>query len=176
MELKLEDHLLADRLTYKDKKIVVDLTKSLVEFEHILMNLNDSQKDNLTNIKVEKSEMQQLLKCMEDNKYVYKCRSKYDSTIDQYIYWAHPKSIKLFNTFSTVLIIDSTPSELCMQYPKVIVTDKDITLMNDVESNEVIPILMDSEDEEEEEFEEDEYKEISLDTGVITILGYQVII
>lgn len=45
---------------------------------------------------------------MEDNKYVYKCRSKYDSTIDQYIYWAHPKSIKLFNTFSTVLIIDST--------------------------------------------------------------------
>lgn len=51
MELKLEDHLLANRLTYKDKKIVVDLTKSLVEFEHILMNLNDSQKDNLTNIK-----------------------------------------------------------------------------------------------------------------------------
>jgi hypothetical protein len=51
MESKLEGHLLASRLTDKDKKIVVDLTKSLVKSEHILMNLKGKQKDNSMNFR-----------------------------------------------------------------------------------------------------------------------------
>jgi len=51
MERKLEDHLLVGRLTKKDKKIVVDLTRNFLEPKYILMNFKDKRKDNLTNIK-----------------------------------------------------------------------------------------------------------------------------
>jgi len=51
MEPKSESRLLAGRLTEKEKKVVVDLTKSLVQPKHILMNLKGKLKDNLTNIK-----------------------------------------------------------------------------------------------------------------------------
>jgi hypothetical protein len=51
MEPKFEDYLLAGRLAEKYKKIVADLTKSLVESKHILVNLKNKQKDNLTNVK-----------------------------------------------------------------------------------------------------------------------------
>jgi hypothetical protein len=44
MELKVESRLLAGRLTEKEKKIVVHLTKSLVHSKHILMNLKDKIK------------------------------------------------------------------------------------------------------------------------------------
>jgi len=94
MKSKLEYYLLAGRLTEKYKKIVAGLTKSLVESKYIPMNLKDKQKDNLTNVKqmyngrerfkkyirVEKSEIQHLLKCLE-HKYVHNCKSKYESTI-----------------------------------------------------------------------------------------------
>jgi hypothetical protein len=45
---------------------------------------------------------------LEEHKYVHKCRSKCESTTNQYIFWAHSKSTKLVNTSSSVLIIDST--------------------------------------------------------------------
>ncbi|GAU30678.1 hypothetical protein TSUD_39020 [Trifolium subterraneum] len=52
--------------------------------------------------------MQQLLKCLEDHKYIYKIRTVGESTTVQDIFWAHPDSVKLFNTFPTVLLMDST--------------------------------------------------------------------
>jgi hypothetical protein len=56
------------------------------------------------------SEMQQLLKCCETHKYFYKCRTVGDgeSKTIQDFFWAHPESVKLFNTFPTVLMMDST--------------------------------------------------------------------
>lgn len=52
--------------------------------------------------------MQQLLKHLEDDHYVSKYRVCEDKVTVRGIFWSHPDSIKLFNTFSTVLIIDST--------------------------------------------------------------------
>lgn len=50
----------------------------------------------------------QLLKPLEDDHYDSRYRVCADKVIVQDIYWCHPDSIKLFNTFSVVLIIDPT--------------------------------------------------------------------
>jgi len=52
--------------------------------------------------------MQHLLKSLVDNDYVYYCRKYVDSDYVSDVFWAHPNSAKLFNTFSTVLVLDST--------------------------------------------------------------------
>lgn len=52
--------------------------------------------------------MPQLLKLLDDNQYVYRYRVCKDGEIVQDIFWSHPDSIKLFNTFSIVLVIHST--------------------------------------------------------------------
>jgi len=52
--------------------------------------------------------MQHLLKSLVDNGYVYHCRKYHDSDDVSDVFWAHPNSIKLFNMFSTVLVLDST--------------------------------------------------------------------
>jgi hypothetical protein len=52
--------------------------------------------------------MQHLLKSLVDNGYVYHCRKCHDFDDVSDVIWAHPNSIKLFNTFSTVLVLDST--------------------------------------------------------------------
>lgn len=51
LEPKFEGHFLMGRLTKKGKKVVVGMTKSLVQPKNILMNLKSKRKDNLTNIK-----------------------------------------------------------------------------------------------------------------------------
>jgi hypothetical protein len=45
---------------------------------------------------------------LEDHKYFHKFRNVGESTELQDILWAHPDSVKLFNTFPTVLMMDST--------------------------------------------------------------------
>ncbi|CAK8563106.1 unnamed protein product [Lathyrus sativus] len=52
--------------------------------------------------------MQQLLKLLDDNSYVSQYQTCDDGVTIRDIFWTHPDSIKLFNTFSTVLILDST--------------------------------------------------------------------
>jgi hypothetical protein len=110
---KLQGHLLACISTEKDKEIVIDLTRIMVEPKNILMNLKDKRKYRLTNIKqvcnahqrfkksirAESSKMQHLLKCFKDHKYVYKFINKCDSTTVLDIFRAHVEFIKLFNTF-----------------------------------------------------------------------------
>ncbi|XP_058783645.1 uncharacterized protein LOC131658357 [Vicia villosa] len=54
-----------------------------------------------------RSEMQQLLKLLDKNHYVSRYTVCDDKVIVPDIFWTHPKSIKLFNTFPNVLIIDS---------------------------------------------------------------------
>jgi len=55
-----------------------------------------------------RNNMQHLLKFLVDNGYVYHCRKYRDSDDVGDVFWAHPNSIKVFNTFSTVLVLDST--------------------------------------------------------------------
>ncbi|CAK8541116.1 unnamed protein product [Lathyrus sativus] len=52
--------------------------------------------------------MQQLLKLLDDNNYVYRYRAYDDGVTVRDIFWTHPDSKKLFNTFPTVLILDSS--------------------------------------------------------------------
>ena len=52
--------------------------------------------------------MQHLLKCLDDNNYVSRHRVCDDNVSVRDIFWTHPSSIELFNTFPTVLMIDST--------------------------------------------------------------------
>jgi len=52
--------------------------------------------------------MQYLISKLEENKYVYFIRKKCDGCTTQDIFSTHPQSVKLFNNFPTVLIMDST--------------------------------------------------------------------
>src|SRR6266487_6936756 len=122
MSKTLEGHLLVGRLKPKEKECVRELTKNLVAPKNIMTMLkgrNPDSKINMkqiynarqrfkTDVRGELSELQHLLKCCETHKYFHKCRTIGDSTTIQDIFWAHPESIKLFNTFPTVLMMDST--------------------------------------------------------------------
>lgn len=57
---------------------------------------------------LKRTNMQHLLKCLEDHKYVNKFRNKCESTTVPDIFQARAESIKLSNTFSNVLIMDFT--------------------------------------------------------------------
>lgn len=52
--------------------------------------------------------MQQLLKLLDYDNYVSRYKVCKDKVTIQDIFWSHPDSIKMFNTFLTMLIIDST--------------------------------------------------------------------
>jgi hypothetical protein len=51
--------------------------------------------------------MQHLMKCLVEDKYVYNHRLLVDSKIVKDIFWAYSNSIKLFNAFLTVFVMDS---------------------------------------------------------------------
>ena len=55
-----------------------------------------------------RSEMQQLLKLLDDNHYISRYKVCEDKVCVRDIFKTHPESIKLFNTFPTVIIINST--------------------------------------------------------------------
>jgi uncharacterized membrane protein len=118
----LEGHILAGRLKPDEKECVRQMTRNLVPPRNILSTLKERNKESKTAIKQvynerqrykrdvrgEMSEMQQLLKCLEDHKYFHKVRTIGESTTIQDVFWAHPDSVKMFNTFPTVLMMDST--------------------------------------------------------------------
>jgi hypothetical protein len=62
MKPSLEGHMLAGRLKEDDKKLVHDLTKSLVLPRNILLNLKRKRQDCKTNIKQVYNERQQIWK------------------------------------------------------------------------------------------------------------------
>ncbi|AES62388.1 FAR1 DNA-binding domain protein [Medicago truncatula] len=78
--------------------------------------------------------MQHLLKSLVDNGYVYHCRKYLDSEVVSDVFWAHPDSIKLFNKFSMALERWREMLHSKDLYPKVVVTDRDNALINDVEN------------------------------------------
>jgi len=56
----------------------------------------------------DKKPLQYLISKLEEHKYTYFSRTQSESTTIEYIFWAHPTSVKLFNNFPTVLVMDST--------------------------------------------------------------------
>ncbi|AET05296.1 hypothetical protein MTR_8g103800 [Medicago truncatula] len=144
MESALEGHILAGRLKEDDKKIVRDLTKSKMLRRNILIHLKNKRPHCMTNVKQVYNERQQIWKANRGDKkplqflisklgehnYTYYSRTQSESTIIEDIFWAHPKSVKLFNNFPTVLVMDSTYKTNMYKMPMfevVGVTSTDLT-------------------------------------------------
>lgn len=122
MESTLEGHILTGRLKEDDKKIVLDLTKSKMLPRNILINLKNKRPHRMTNIKQVYNERQQIWKAnrgdkkslqyliskLEEHNYTYFSRTQSESTTIEDIFWDHPTSVKLFNNFPTVLVMNST--------------------------------------------------------------------
>jgi hypothetical protein len=103
-------------------KVVAELSRNLVPPRNIITTLKERDPDNTTNKKQlynalhrlrkkargPMNEMQHLLHCLEEKNYVFKCRSECNSKTVQDIFCAHPTSVALFNTFPSVLLMDST--------------------------------------------------------------------
>jgi len=68
---------------------------------------NERQQIWKTNIG-DKMPLQYLISKLEEHKYTYFSRTQSESTTIEDIFWAHPTSVKLFNNFPTVLVMDST--------------------------------------------------------------------
>jgi len=118
----LKGHKTAGRLTPNERVHLYEMAKSNVPPRQMLTNLRKRNKNTSTTTKHvynachrfrestrgSRNDMQHLLKSLVENKYVYHCRNYHDSDDVRDIFWAHPNGIKLFNTFSTVLVLDST--------------------------------------------------------------------
>ncbi|XP_058750117.1 protein FAR1-RELATED SEQUENCE 5-like [Vicia villosa] len=119
---KLQGHPMACRLNPVEKVSIKDMSLNFVQPKNILATLKRKEPVNISNIRQvynqryrnnkairgDRNEMQQLLKMLDDNKYISRYRNCDDEVTVRDIFWIHPDSIKLFNTFSTVLLIDST--------------------------------------------------------------------
>ncbi|XP_050877400.1 protein FAR1-RELATED SEQUENCE 5-like [Lathyrus oleraceus] len=119
---KLVGHPIVYRLRREEKECVVDMTLNLVQPKNIFATLKLKRPENISNIKQvyniryqnnkslrgDRTEMQQLLTLLDDNNYVSRYRTCEDEVTVRDIFWTHIHSIKLFNTFPTVLILDST--------------------------------------------------------------------
>jgi len=118
----LKGHKIVGRLNPNERVHLQEMMDSNIPSRQMLTNL---QKRNCTtsttikhvynashryrrSIRGTRNDMHYLLKSLVDNGYVYHCRKYHDSDDVSDVFWAHPYSIKLFNTFSTVLVLDST--------------------------------------------------------------------
>ncbi|KAH1216605.1 hypothetical protein GmHk_13G037446 [Glycine max] len=112
----------ASRLSSEKKTMVNQLTKNMVKSGQMLLTIKDQNQTNLNTIKIiynehqryclqEKGlrmEIQHLIKLIERDQYVYWFRWLDNEDVVGDIMWPHPNSIKLLNSFSIVLICDTT--------------------------------------------------------------------
>lgn len=122
LDVALEGHLLAGRLKRPEREFVDELTRNLVAPRNIINTLKERDPQNATEIKQvynaryrskvtvrgSMTEMQHLIKCLEGKNYVYQYRTVGETSCIQDIFFAHPKSVKLFNSFPSVLVMDCT--------------------------------------------------------------------
>lgn len=118
----LDGHPIACCLMMKEKECTPDMTMNLVQPKNILLTLKRKRSKNIANIRKvyniwyqnnkarrgDRTEMQYLLKMLDDNNYVSRYRAYVDEVAVRDIFWTHLDSIKLFNIFPTMLVIDST--------------------------------------------------------------------
>ncbi|XP_050889437.1 uncharacterized protein LOC127094676 [Lathyrus oleraceus] len=95
---KLVSHLIVCRLTLKEKECIADMTLNLVQQKSILATLKCKRSENISNIKHvyniyyqtnkalrgDITEMQQLLKLLDDNNYVFMYRTCEDGVTIRY--------------------------------------------------------------------------------------------
>ncbi|KAL5133306.1 hypothetical protein HKD37_03G006653 [Glycine soja] len=103
----LVGHPYAGRLTKDEKKIIVDMTKSLVKPKNILLTLKENNANSCTTIKQIynarsayrssmrglDTEMQHLMKLLERDQYIHWHRLK-DEVVVRDLFWYHPDAIK----------------------------------------------------------------------------------
>jgi len=118
----ISSHLLAGRLKGEENQRVIDMTKSLAKPRNILMDLKEKNKKSVALIKQvynartkwrkgqrkDKTELQYLITKLEKHQYVYFTRANSKETTLEDLFFSHPKSIDMLNTFSTILVMDST--------------------------------------------------------------------
>ncbi|XP_058742218.1 PKS-NRPS hybrid synthetase cheA-like [Vicia villosa] len=163
---RFEGHAFVSRLNTDDKQHIVDLTKRHVPPRHILLSLQERDPENVTRItqiykhksKIQKdirgprTEMQQLLKLVEESGYVYWSRKKDESEVTNK--YTQPlfeivgmTSTKL--TFAVAFaymeyeqtetfcwVLDKLKQLFIKQdnCPQVILTDRDLALMKAIET------------------------------------------
>ncbi|KAH1207862.1 Protein FAR1-RELATED SEQUENCE 5 [Glycine max] len=117
----LVGHPYAGRLTKEEKKIIADMTKSMVKPKNILLTLKEHNADSYTTIKQiynarsayrssirgADTEMQHLMKLLERDQYIHWHRLK-DEVVVRDLFWCHPDAVKLCNACHMVFFIDST--------------------------------------------------------------------
>ncbi|KAL5142025.1 Protein FAR1-RELATED SEQUENCE 6 [Glycine soja] len=117
----LVGHPYDGRLTKEEKKIIADMTKSMVKSKNILLTLKEHNADSCTMIKQiynarsahrssirgADTEMQHLMKLLERDQYIHWHRLK-DEVVVRDLFWCHPDAVKLCNACHLVFFIDST--------------------------------------------------------------------
>ncbi|KEH18469.1 hypothetical protein MTR_8g020433 [Medicago truncatula] len=157
MEPTLEGYILASRLKEDDKMIVRDLTKSKMLPRNILIHLKNKRPHSMTNVKQVYNERQQIWKAnrgalqyiiskLDEHNYTYYSRTQSESTTIEDIFWAHPTSVKLFNNFPTILVMNSTYKTNMYKMPmfevvRVTLTDLTYSVGSEGENSEGIPGL-----------------------------------
>ncbi|KAH1241928.1 PKS-NRPS hybrid synthetase [Glycine max] len=117
----LVGHPYAGRLSKYEKKIIADMTKSMVKPKYILLTLKEHNVNSCTTIKQiynarsayrssireADTEMQHLMKLLERDQYIHWHRLK-DEVLVSDLFWCHPDAIKLCNACHLLFFIDST--------------------------------------------------------------------
>ncbi|KAL5193307.1 Protein FAR1-RELATED SEQUENCE 6 [Glycine soja] len=115
----IHNHELAKSLD--EKKIIADMTKSMVKPKNILLTLKEHNANSCTMIKQiynvrsayrssirgADTEMQHLMKLLERDQYIHWHRLK-DEIVVRDLFWCHPDAVKLCNACHLVFFIDST--------------------------------------------------------------------
>jgi hypothetical protein len=154
LDSALQGHLIAGRLKPDEKELLEELTRNFVAPKNIMSAMKERDPNNVTDARQiynarwrlkqrsrsTMNEMQHLMKLLDDNNYFFKARTNGESEYVHDIFFAHPKSVCLFNTFPTVLLMDSTYKTNKYGMPlfenvgetsfEIVVTDRDTALMN----------------------------------------------
>ncbi|XVE89339.1 hypothetical protein DITRI_Ditri19aG0193900 [Diplodiscus trichospermus] len=119
---QLEGHSFAGRLSEKEKTMVFDMSKSMAKPKDILETLKQLDEKNMTTMKTiynarqryklieeaGRTQIQQLMKQLDECKYVEWHRSNESTGCVRDLFWAHPAGIELLHAFPSVLIMDGT--------------------------------------------------------------------
>ncbi|XP_014522311.1 uncharacterized protein LOC106778829 [Vigna radiata var. radiata] len=118
----LVGHPYAGRLNMSEKSLLVDMTKSKVTPANILLTLKQNNDRNVTTInqiynarqvykrslRGSRTELQQLMMLLDRDKYIHWSRCADDSKVITNVFWTHPDTVKLLNSFNVVFMMDST--------------------------------------------------------------------
>ncbi|KAH1198354.1 Protein FAR1-RELATED SEQUENCE 5 [Glycine max] len=177
----LVGHPYAGRLSKDEKKIIADMTKSMVKPKNILLTLKEHNANSCTTIKQiynarsayrssirgAGTEMQHLMKLLERDQYIHWHRLQ-DEVVVHDLFWCHPDAVNTYKTNRYRLplldFVGVTPTAMTFsagfayleaervnnivwalkrfrglflrndRLPIVIVTDRDLTLMNVVKT------------------------------------------